>query len=432
MMEPNRMKSLMDATSGIREEYIEEAAADRVKRNWLVRIASVAAVLALVIGMTMALWPEENLEPIPFFAIRAYAADGSVAVLDELGDTAVLKTGKSDLFPGKKVYTLDVSLEGYTGSKEDLLNGQFRFLHKSKMIKPGESDEYLAVQWLSEEEDGFFGYRIIGWCDKSDTISLTIYDADYQRVLHDKQIRITNDRKYSANLRISYTYQEDRTTDELIDLIMMQDYTFEIMLSSDFYQRHLRYATGFGELTQRPDAVEKLLERYVRIMNGEQLYVFSGILGDETWQWSNDYLIGAILSWDEFWNQMTLEQQLEFASYGQWRAPEGYSSLFPGKRVFEYWTETVYGQFTSEITVQILQNGEPMENVDEHIKIRKSIPSPMDTQKRYSWSLTGWVEEPTELTILVTNDIGWTILKEVIMVTPVEDGYEIEVLETSE
>ena len=49
-MNEERKKLLLDATAGIREEYIEEAAtAKPVKTPWL-RVAAIAAVLALVIA----------------------------------------------------------------------------------------------------------------------------------------------------------------------------------------------------------------------------------------------------------------------------------------------------------------------------------------------------------------------------------------------
>jgi hypothetical protein len=50
-MNEERKKLLLDATAGIREEYIEEAAAPRPRKQplWM-KLTAAAAVLALVIG----------------------------------------------------------------------------------------------------------------------------------------------------------------------------------------------------------------------------------------------------------------------------------------------------------------------------------------------------------------------------------------------
>ena len=68
-------KTLLDATAGIRAEFIEEAAAAEVLRRPWRRVAAIAAVLALVIGGILLYKPAESPEEpvLPLFSIRAFS-----------------------------------------------------------------------------------------------------------------------------------------------------------------------------------------------------------------------------------------------------------------------------------------------------------------------------------------------------------------------
>ena len=311
MMEEKRMKVLMDATGGIRDEFIEEAAVPVRKKRVLLRVVSAAAVLALLISVISLLQPGNHTESIPFFAIRAYATDGSVKVLDEVGENVQLQTKKSYLYPGKDVYIIDISLDDYDGDIEDLDLERVWVHHKGRpAVKPGEKRDNMALQWLSVEEDGMFGLRVIGWCEDNDYISLHIWDKDGM-VICDKHIRITQDNGYTANVRRSFVYREAMTTDELIDATFKQDYTIEILVSSGDLRGLLRNYCGFKVLETRPDAASKMLERYERIVNGEEVHTFpvNGYesLGIESH--NNDNLIWQVLKWPEFWKQLTEEEK---------------------------------------------------------------------------------------------------------------------------
>ena len=319
MKEQERKKVLLEATSRIREEYIEEASEPVCTRPRWVELVATAAVLAVIIGALLFVMPTDQKNEVgPFLGIRAHAADGGMVILENMGDSVFLKDQISELFPGKNVYILDVSLENYTGTAQELTNGQFMVFHKGKYLKPGEADEYMAIQWLSREEDGMFGYRIIGWCETSDYITIQAHGAE-NKILHQKELRISNKNGYQMQIAISYTHLDDRSTDELIDVVMRQDYSSHLMFSSDLSRHTLMRHTGFQELSERPDAASKLLQLFIRVQNGEKIFVVDGytdFLGREL---NNDFLLSIVLSWDVFWDQLTPAEQALALEYDCWR-----------------------------------------------------------------------------------------------------------------
>lgn len=422
MNQQERRKHLLEATQGIREEYIEEAAENIRKRPRWAGLVAAAAALVLVVGALLILWPSEQAgETIPFLAIRVYAANGDTVMLENAGDHVFAKGQTSDLFPGKTVYTLDVSLEGYNGDTADLINGQFRLWHRGRVLKPGESDEYLAVHWLSREEDGVFGYRITGWCETGDYISLMIYGED-NRILHEKDLRIINDFGYEMQMRISYTYREDRTTDELIDAVMRQDYSGHTMFSSNLDQRFLRSHTGFQELIQRPDAPSKLLELFVRSANEKGLFpmdaIFVGMSGD------NDWLLNVLLCWDEIWTGLTQEEQALALGHGcsRWMLD---GTLRFG-RLVGTGVNVKAEKADCDSTLEVSYNGITTTAADDHIKILRMIGTGEDNNPTYSWRVILCFTDPTEVTFTVRNKAGEVIEQDVILVTPTGSGYEME------
>ena len=295
-------KAMLDATSGIRDTYIEEAAAKQFhSHRWGYKTA-IAAVLALIIGAFCLFGQNPDTgEPIPFFAIRAYAEDNSFTVLNELGDSVQLTSLESALFPGKNVFIIEVSLEDYSGDPADLDMERFWVFHRNgNVVRPGEKDQNLAVEWTSPEEDGFLGYRITGWCESTEYISLRIYNHDGS-VVHEKQLYFTYDDGYSAFVHRAFHYHDDMSTDELITETFRQNYYLEQILSSDSnYHALLKGICGFPELRKRPDAATKMLAQFERIVDGEHIY-------------ENYHLIASVLLWPEFQSQMTEDEQAHFA-----------------------------------------------------------------------------------------------------------------------
>lgn len=326
-MTEERIRMLMDATGGIRGEYVEEAVQPRRRTALWLRLVAAAAALILVVGATMLLSPQGGEEQVPFFAIRAYAADGSEKVLNDLGEAVRLKTGTSDLFPGKTVYVMDISLEYYDGDFENL-DLERLWVHHSDFVyapavKPDEWDHNLSMQWLTREEDGMYGIRLIGWCEERDNLSFKIWDK-YGTVICEKELIITwNDGilrdGYEVQVRRSFSYREDMTTDELIDVTLRQDYSMELLVSSSAYGTTLAHHCGFSELCNRPDAASKLLERYERYVNGETVYPIPGSITEKLTGGpaDNAVLIGNILHWSKFQAQMTEEEKALLAELEQ-------------------------------------------------------------------------------------------------------------------
>lgn len=420
-MKEERIRALMDATGGIREEYIEEAAQIRRKHALWIRLAAAAAALVLIIGGLL-LWPESgNSEPIPFFAIRAYAADGSMQILDEVWESVVIASEKSKLFPEKRTYTFDISLGDYTGDPADFEEGKFLFKHNGKKLLPGEGDDEIIVEWLRSEDNGISGYRVTGCCDDYDWIDITIEDKN-GIVIHQKKLWVEREgNNYRITTRISYTYRDDMTTDELIEEVLRQDYSTTLMLASSFdgYYSFVRGDTGFKILEQRPDAAEKLFERYMQFRT-EFEAVKGEPDGDVYWIdfYSNSSLLTCMLSYDVYWDQLTREQQELYCTHGGWRAPEGMSTSFPGKYVFEFELNQEYGGW-NVITVtygdQTIVDAGRTENV-----------------QLFNTYIVGWFTEPTDFTITVTDQLGNLLYEEKMRITPVGNSYDIEVLETTE
>lgn len=429
-MKQERKALLLDATAGIREEYIEEAALPVTKKaaRWP-RLVAAAAALVLLMGLGAWLWPEGKTpaEFLPTFAVRAYAAEGEEVVLNNAGENVILRTETSDLFPGKTVYVLDVSLEGYAGNIQELGNGNFSIFHRGpSWLQPGQSDESLAVQWLSREEDGMFGYRLIGWCDTGDQIELKICGED-RKVLHEKELKIqVTEAGYQLDVRISYTHRENRSTEELIDVIMRQDYSWHTLLSSNLDQRFLLNHTGFRELIQRPDAPAKLLELFLRSQNEKEIYpmdaIFVGLGGN------NDWLLNVILSWDEVWHRLTPKEQALALGHGCSRQMLDDSDRFGRKLGCPV---LVYAPATadSDTTLEVTYNGITTMQEDDHIKIFQLIGTGEDGNPTYGWRVFVCFDDPTEVTFTMRDKMGNVIDKDVILVIRYSDHYEIETVE---
>lgn len=427
MMDENRTKNWMEITGGVREDFIEEAAQPKKRRSTLLRIASAAAVLALILGAFSLLQLEGSdghNEPIPFFAVRAYAEDGTIEVLDEVGDEAIMVSFTSDLFPGKEVYILDISLGEYTGDPADIAEENFVFRHRGEYLVPGDSDEYLSIQWLNEEKDGIDGYRIIGWCEENEILAdlIDIIIRDEEHILHQKSLTITNDGDYGVITDISYNYNPDYTTDELINAAFNQVFKDQIPDYGSLKRLH----GGFAELEERPDAAQKMLELYVRHMNGKSVFIEDGIWG------SNDWLLGMVLERDVHWNRLTQEEKELFCSYGLWReldtetvepAPH---ECFPGKKEFRYDLLLDGEKYYRSLTISYGDQTWP--DNKEHFTVHWLVET---RYHRSGWGIHGWFDEPTELVLTVTEE-GAVVYQELILVTPTEDGYDIEVLETTE
>lgn len=418
-------KKLLDATAGIREEYLEEAACARpVRRLWL-RVAAVAAVLALVIGGILLYKPAESPEEpvLPLFGIRAYATDGSVAILSAVGDTSKLRMGTSDLFPGKEVYILDVLFTDREGNTLDLSENEFRCFHKGRYMKPGQSDEEISISWV--EEEGVSGYRIIGWCEDFDIMEITIRDAD-GRILHQKALWMDFDGQYNASVSISYSYEPDLTTEELIAKLLDsgQDYSWHTIYASSLraeYSTLVDYCGGFAELEQREDAAALLLQRWLREMETSE-HKFDSVEGSGR--------IGLILSQDAHWNNLTEEELALIESYGvvrrTWDPNE--VGIFPGKQTFSY-ELTVDGPNTFSDGLTVEYGGREVTGKDEHVLVAR-VQSGSDTDPPFhGWYLMGWFDRPTKMTLTVTDKDGNVIRREVIVISPLVEGYDIRVLE---
>lgn len=421
MMEEKRMKALMDATNGIREDFIEEAAVPVRKNRVLLRVVSAAAVLALLISVISLLQPDNHTESIPFFAIRAYAADGSVKVLDEVGETVVVAAKKSKLFPEKQVYTFDISLGDYTGDPADFENANFIFMEKGNLLQPGEIGEKTAIEWLYATDGGISGYRVTGWCEDYALFSVTI-ENDAGLVLHEKRLWIeVNDRGYQLETRISYTYREDMTTEELIREVLRQDYSSTLMLASswDLFYTFVRDRTGFPILEQRPDAAEKLFELFMQYA-AENESAHGKPDGQSVWVdvRGNGSLLTCMLKEDIYWDRLTREQQELYCTHGGWRAPEGMSTSFPGKYVFEFELDNKYAGWN---VITVVYGDETIEDYGRtgHVQLFNNY-------------IIGWFEEPTEITITSVDQNGKLLYKAKMLITPVEKSYDIDVLEKIE
>ena len=430
-MSDQSKKILLDATAGIREEYIEDAAAPAAKSRPLwVRFAAAAAVLALLLGSTLLLWPKNSpsADYTPFFAIRAYAQDGGVTTLHTTGDAVALQQGTSDLFPGKQTYTLDISLTDALGNRPDLEESRFRCRHNGDWLEPGMADDEISISWL--EDDDFCGYRIVGWCEEIDLIDVTIIDAD-SRILHQKELWITFDGQYDVNVLVSYDYEPHLTTEQLIAKLLdtEQAYYRLFLASSPIAEYHiLRSYGGFVELEQREDAASLLLQRWLKKMEQTELRPMSLIYGDYE---------GLMLAQTVYWRQLTEDEKAQIAAYDVSRGyPEPEENYyFPGHRIFSF-------DFKMEeheprgCTLEISYNGKVIRSdkgrvQDEHFHIRNIYWAEIVPEDISGWAIVGWFDEPTEVTLSVYK--GEELVRQkVMLITPSEDRYDeyqIDILE---
>lgn len=425
MTDKNRTQILLDATEGIREEYIEEAAACRRSRPAWVAVAAAAAVLALVMGL--AAWlrdTEPSAGQIPFFAIRAYAQDGSLATLESAGDSSNLAAGESDRFPGKQTYTLEIYLTNEDRSRVDLSDYQFRCFHKGRYLEPGDSDDLLSITLL--EENGIYGYRIIGWCEDYDLLDISVRDKDGM-ILYQKSMRIDYNWQYSTKVFTSYNYDEGLTTEELIAKILDsgQDYSRTELLSSSIVPSYSAYANqygGFRELEKREDAASLLLQRWLKEMEVKKDMLQYYVSVDNTG------LLGNMLAQDVYWDQLSEaeRQQIEQVGLRRWFSEP--FSFFPGKKVFQY-DIVVDGAHTDYDRLDIDWSGRTDETQREHIITLITMSAAGVQDPYHGWEIIGWFDEPTRMTLTVTNQDGVVIRRDVILITPTEDGYQIDVID---
>lgn len=418
-------KTLLDATAGIRAEFIEEAAAPQLRKRPLwTKLAAAAAVLALVIGGLLLMKPEPSPgEPaVPIFGIRAYAADGKAVPFENIGDRLSVQMDTSDIFPGKQVYVLDVYLEGYNLPNTAPLDDKLIIYHKgNRFLKPGQSDQWMAVQWLTMDTDGVLGYRIIGWCDEQDWLALKIYGED-QKVLYEKEIHIVYaDDGYEMDVRISYAYKEGRTTDELIELVMRQDYFTQIMFSSDLQQRGLRRHTGFQELIERPDAPSKLLALFIRSQHEKGIFaldkIFIGMSGD------NDWLLNVMLTWDEIWEGLTPREQALALGHGCSRLMFDDDSMRFGKDVGYLLQITGPDTADENSFLEVSYNGITTRKEDDHIRFFPTIGTDEDGREVYGWAVYVCFKDKTEVTFTVRDRTGKILRQEKYLVSRVESEY---------
>lgn len=424
-------KKLLDATAGIREEYLEEAAAPAAKSRPLwVRFVSAAAVLVLLLGRTLLLWPDSSpqTEYTPFFAIRAYAQDGDVATLHTAGDTVELQQGTSELFPGKQTYTLDISLTDAQGNRLNLEGSTFRCRHNGELIEPGMADEQISISWL--EDDDFYGYRIVGWCEEFDLIDITIRDAN-DRILHQKELWISFDEEYNVNVLVSYNYEPYLTTEQLIAKLLDTEQSYislGLASSPSAAYSFLRHYGGFVELEQREDAPSLLLQRWLRKMEQTEQRPMCLVY---------DGYEGLMLAQTVYWRQLTDDEKAQIAAYGVSR---GYAEpeenyYFPGHRIFNY--RLKMGENGPRgCVLEISYNGKTIRSgewhaQDAHFDIRNIYWSEIVPEDVSGWDIHGWFDEPTEVTLSV-YDGEELVRQEVLLITPGEnryDQYQIDILE---
>lgn len=422
MKENKRTQILLDATEGIREAYIEEAAVVRHTRPLWAKLAAAAAVVVLVIGLLGLLWldaPEGT--PMSFLTIQAHAADGSIETLRAVGDTCKLKTGTSELFPGKEVYILDVLFMDAAGDRLDLGGNDFQCFHHGKYLKPGQTDEQINISWV--EKDGLFGYRIVGWCEDFDLMNITIRDSD-GRILHQKELRIDYDGQYHANVRVSYNYEPQLTTEQLITKLLDsgQDYSHHLMFASSLdsaYSSLVRFYGGFAELEQREDAASLLLQRWVKEMEASE-YTFASVEGSG--------MTGLILYQDAHWKNLTEEELALIESYGySTERPEKQNPFFPGKKTFTY-DLILEGKNTNGHCLTVSYKDQAVQGKDEHLIIAFVVSSAYADSPSHGWSVMGWFDEPTILMLTVTDKEDTVVLKQTLLIIPTEDDYKINIL----
>lgn len=415
MTENNRTQTLLDATGGIREEYIEEAAAYRRSRPVWAAFAAVAAVLAILIGVAVQRQPETpKIDPIAFFAIRAYAVDGTVATLEKAGDSSDLTAGESDLFPGKKVYTLDISLSNADGSGVDLSNYRFECYHRGNYLEPGESDEYISITWL--EEDDFYGYRITGWCEEVEYVDITIRDHSGM-IMYQKSMFIKLAEEYSVDVYTAYSYEKDLSTQALIEKLFDtgQRYyinTMAVSTAGERYEILVSQCGGFAELEQRKDAASLLLQRWVLEMEERKNPVSSLDCSG---------MYGLLLAQDAHWNNLTEEELAVVESYDLDR----FSETMRDPSV--HWERATYAiymmdDYKPEYNLLVEYEDRAQQKSDYLFVSRCNVGLGAES-RTIGWTIRIDVEEPTVLRFTVVDGEDNIIRQERIVITPTENGY---------
>ena len=415
MNEQERRKILLDATDGIREEYIEEAADFRRTRPVCVAFAAVAAVLAILLGVALQRQPADNgSDPVPFFAIRAYAQDGTKATLESAGDSSDLTAGKSDLFPGKKTYTLDISLTNEDGSRIDLTNYRFECFHHGAYLQPGQSDEYISITPL--EEDGFYGYRITGWCDLPDYLDITVRDHN-DLILYQKSMLVKFGEQYMVDVYTAYAYEKDLSTEALMVKMFDtgQQYEYKTMYASTLYVAYnslFRFCGGFAELEQRPDAASLLLQRWVREIEASE-YQYASV--------ESSGLIGLVLSQDAHWNNLTEEELALIESYGVYRRTDW---QLPDDTNWERVTYAIYmmDDYRPEYKLTVSYDDKTQKDEDDYLRVSKCSMGFGTENRIIGWNIRIWFAEAKVLIFTVTDGENNVIRQERVLFTPTENG----------
>lgn len=420
-MNEKQRNVLLEATGCIREEYIEEAAGSQRTRPRWVGFSAIAALLAIFLGMVAWLLPAAPANAsVPFFAIRAYAQDGTVSTLDCAGDNTALRTGENDLFPGKHTYTLDVSLESALQQSEVLENCDFELRHNGNILEPGQSDEKLSIEW--HEEEGFYGYRIIGWCADFDLFSIMLRNSD-GLILHEKSLRINFDGQYSTVVYTSYTYEAGLSTEQLLEKLFDsgQYYLHKTSIAST---PNVEYGIlrdqcgGFAELEQRPDAAGLLLERWVQEMEKPK--------EDRSQHWGHYWLL---LSQDVYWQQLTRKERAQFESYGFSRWTGESAGSFDEEHTFHYKLLLEDAERNGH-RLTISYGGKVCDDKDDHILTRFIYSTDEEPDLRFiGWYISGWFDEPTELTLTVADTDGIPVRQQILLIAPTDTGYDITLLQ---
>lgn len=423
-MNEERKKLMLDATAGIREEYIEEAAtAKPVKTPWL-RVAAIAAVLALVIGglfLKPTAGPEDPARLL--FAVQAYAQGGSLAMLESVGDSCNLASGESYLFPGKQTFMLEIYMTNLDGSKVNPQKYRLLCRHEGQYLEPGDSDDSLSVMLM--EEEGYYGFRIIGWCDKSTAVDITVRDED-DRIIYQRNMWIDYDFGYTTKVYNAYQYVAGVPTETLIDQILAQDYHDVEIFSSDIvpsYASYAEYYGGFRELELREDAPSLLLQRWLEDMETKKDKLQYYVSVDQTG------LLGNMLAQDVYWNQLSEAQLKQIEQFGlrRWHSEPVIFTPFPGRTVFEY-EIVVDGKNYVTDRLDIAWPDWTEESHREHIFTFNVVSAAGMKNPFHGWKIVGWFDKPTIMTLTVTSAEGEVLREDVVWVTPTEDGYQIRVM----
>lgn len=422
-MKEERKRILLDATAGIREEFLEEAAvAKTAQKRWL-RVAAIAAILALVVSCLLlkpAADPKDSARLL--LAVQAYAADGSPISLNAAPGIRDLRTGTSELFPEKEAFTLDVILMDGGGTRQDLKESEFFCSHRyGTNLKPGESDDCISISWI--EEGDLFGYRITGWCEKLISLDITIKWKD-GLILHQSSMLIKKEQDYQAEVFTFYNHEAGLSTEELIAKIFdtEQDYSWHTKYASTLdvsYSALAGFCGGFAELEQRSDAASLLLERWAKEMETSE-YRYASV--------ESSGLTGLVLYQDAHWNNLTEEELALIESYGySTEHPKTGSPFFPGKNTFDY-DIILAGENTSGNCLTVTYKGQAQQGNDKHLITVFVVSTHMADSPFYGWRIMGWFDKPTILTLTVTDKNGKRNHKEIILVIPTEDGYKIKTI----